>query len=64
VVPHLFSYFYAEAETNTETPETNMKIDSSGNRHGTNTARTRTKSGLLSDPKDHLSHAAKLKKVN
>jgi hypothetical protein len=34
VVPHLFSYFYAEAEMNTETPETNMKTDTSGNRHG------------------------------
>jgi hypothetical protein len=37
VVPHLFSYFYAEAEANIETPETNMKIDTSENRHGTNT---------------------------
>jgi hypothetical protein len=29
VVPHLFSYFYAKTETNTETPETNMKTDTS-----------------------------------
>jgi hypothetical protein len=42
---HLFSYFYAEAETNTETPETNMKMDTSENRDGTNTVRTRMKSG-------------------
>jgi hypothetical protein len=40
-----FYFFYAEAETNTESPETNMKTDTSGNRHGTNTARTQTKSG-------------------
>jgi hypothetical protein len=45
MVPHLFSYFYVEAEMNTEIPETNMKMDTSGNRHGTNMARTRIKSG-------------------
>jgi hypothetical protein len=45
VVPHLFSYFYAEAEINTETPETNMKTDTSENRNGTNTVGTQTKSG-------------------
>jgi hypothetical protein len=45
VVPHLFSYFYAEAEMNTQTPETNMKMDTSENRNGTNTVRTWKKSG-------------------
>jgi hypothetical protein len=64
VVPHLFSYFYAKAETNTETPETNMKTDTFGNRNGTNTVQTRTKSEQLSEPKDHVNHAAKLKQVN
>jgi hypothetical protein len=42
---YLFSYFYVEAETNRETPEINMKTDSSRNKHGANTAQTRTKSG-------------------
>jgi hypothetical protein len=40
-----FYIFYAEAETNTETTETNMKTDTFENRNGTNTIRTRTKSG-------------------
>jgi hypothetical protein len=44
-MPHLFSYFYAEAEMNTETPETNMKTDTSENKNGINTVRTRMKSG-------------------
>jgi hypothetical protein len=39
VVPYLFPYFYAEAEMNTETPETNMKMDTSENKNGTNTVR-------------------------
>jgi hypothetical protein len=63
-VPHLFSYFYAEAKTNAETPETNMKIDTFENRYGTNTVQTQTKSGQLSEPKDHVNHATKLKQVN
>jgi hypothetical protein len=29
VVPYLFSYFYAEAEMNTETLETDIKTDTS-----------------------------------
>jgi hypothetical protein len=45
VVPHLFSYFYAEAETNTETPETNIKTYISENRNETNTVQIQTKSG-------------------
>jgi hypothetical protein len=36
VLPHLFSYFYAEAETSMETPKTNMKIDTFGNKYGAN----------------------------
>jgi hypothetical protein len=63
-VPHLFSYFYAEAETNAEIPETNMKMDTFGNRNGTNTVQTWTKSGRLSEPKDHVNHAGKHKQVN
>jgi hypothetical protein len=47
VVPHFFSYFYAEAEMNTETPETNMKMDTSENRNGTNSVRTRTKKQMI-----------------
>ena len=31
--------FFAQAETNTETPEMNMKTDTAGNRHGVNTKR-------------------------
>jgi hypothetical protein len=64
VLPHLFSYFYAEAETNAETPETNMKTDTFGNKYGTNTVRMQTKSRRLSELRDHLNHAEKLKKVN
>jgi hypothetical protein len=30
-------YFYTETETNTKTPETNIEMDTFGNRHGTNT---------------------------
>jgi hypothetical protein len=37
VLPYLFSYFYAEAETNTETPEINIKTDIFENRNGINT---------------------------
>jgi hypothetical protein len=32
VVPHLFLYFYAEAETNTEISKTKMKTDTSENK--------------------------------
>jgi hypothetical protein len=39
--------FIAEAETNTETLKTNMKADTSKNRHGTNTVRTRTKKRMI-----------------
>jgi hypothetical protein len=39
--------FIAEAETNTETLETNMKADTSENRHGTNTVRTQTKKRMI-----------------
>jgi hypothetical protein len=47
VVPYLFLYFYAKAETNTETPETNIKTDTSGvkkiwNEYGANTDKKRT----------------------
>jgi hypothetical protein len=45
MVPHMFSYFYAEAKTNTETPETNMKEDTSKNRYETNMEQTQMKSG-------------------
>jgi hypothetical protein len=40
VLPHLFSYIFAEAETNTETPEMNMETDTTGNGHRVNTKRT------------------------
>jgi hypothetical protein len=33
----IFFYFYAKAETNTETPKTNMKTGTSENSHGMNT---------------------------
>jgi hypothetical protein len=51
-----------ETETNAETSETNIKMDTFGNRYGINTVQTRTKIGRLSEPKDHVNHAAKLKK--
>jgi hypothetical protein len=34
---HIYFHIFSEAEKNTETPETNIKKDTSGNRHGTNT---------------------------
>jgi hypothetical protein len=40
-----FFIFFAEAEMDTETPETNMKTNINGNRHGPNMAWTWTKSG-------------------
>jgi hypothetical protein len=52
-----------EAEMNTETPETNKKMDTFGNRHEMNTTQTRAKSRWLSELKDHFNHAAKLKHV-
>jgi diacylglycerol kinase family enzyme len=42
---HLFLYFPAKVETNTETPKTNMKIDMDGNIYGPNTGRIRMISG-------------------
>jgi hypothetical protein len=39
-----FHIFIRKQKTNTATPETNMKTDTSKNKNGTNTVRTRTKS--------------------
>jgi hypothetical protein len=37
MVIYLFLYFYAEVEINIETPKTNTKIDTFGNRYEMNT---------------------------
>lgn len=37
---HIFFIFFVEANTNTETPEMNMKTDTNGNEQGANTERT------------------------
>ena len=41
MLSYLFSHFFAEAETNTETPEMNTETNTIGNEHRANTKRTR-----------------------
>jgi hypothetical protein len=63
VVPHLFSYFFAEAETNTETPKTNMKTDIIGSRYGPNTVRRRNMIRMVAETRNSLNHAEKFKQL-
>jgi hypothetical protein len=52
LVPHLFSYLFTEAETNTKAPETSTKSDTTGNKYVPNMVQTRTKSGWLPEPRE------------
>jgi hypothetical protein len=64
-VPHLFSYFYAEAEINTVTPKTNIKTDTFEKRHGTYSVNTDEKRMIIGTkrPPESCSNANKSKIV-
>jgi hypothetical protein len=51
MVPHLFSYFSTEAETNIETSKTNTEADIVRIRYGSNTKQTRTENRWLPELK-------------
>jgi hypothetical protein len=54
---------FAEAEIDIEILKINTETDIDGNRHGLNTAWTRTKSKLLPEPGIHLNYIEKSKQL-